>query len=133
MKSAHLFIVYDSNRSMFIDLESSGKYIYKLFSEHEEYLAQDLVSEFHLGSFSFLNQYFLGPFPDSNEIKKIAYEIGEFYEADSVVLLNKDQYGLTLLESFHRDEFFNALVEMGDIIKIDPDSSNNSLWNKIFN
>lgn len=133
MKSAHLFIVYDTNNSHFIDLETTGKYIFKLFTEQEEFLAQDLINEFHLTHFRYLHQYFLGPFPDSNEVKKIAYEIGEFYEVESVVLLSKDQYSQVLLKSFHRNELFEGLIEIGDSIKIDPDPSNNSLWNKIFN
>jgi hypothetical protein len=133
MSANHLYIVYDSNNSHFIDLETSGKYIFKLFTDQEEFLAQDLISEFHLQHFRYLHQYFLGPFPDSNEVRKMAYEIGEFYEVESVILLNKAQYSDALLKAFHRSELFKIFAEVGDSIKIDPDPSDGSLWNKIFN
>lgn len=133
MKSQNLFLVYASNNSHFLNIETHGKYILKVFTDSEEISAKELIEEFHLTYNRHLHQYFLGPFPDSNEVKKMSYEIGEFLDVEKVILLNRDQYNEALVSSFHRSELLEKLLELGDQIVIDPDSSNASLWNKIFN
>ena len=96
-------------------------------------MGKELIEEFHLGSFKFLHHTFLGPFPDSNEVKKMVYELGEYFEVEKVILMNKEQFNSCFLKSFNRQELFDQLEQIGDHLEVDADSSNNSLWNKIFN
>lgn len=133
MKDKALFVVYDSNNSHFLNLETHGKYLFKLFTENREIAAKDVIDEFHLSSFRYLHQVYLGPFPDSNEVKKMVYELGEYLEVERAILLSKEQFNACFLDSFNRQGLLEKLVQIGDQLEIDINSSTNSLWNKIFN
>lgn len=133
MKDKALFVVYDSNNSHFLKLETNGKYLFKIFTENREIEPKEIVEEFHLGHVEYLHQSYLGPFPDSNEIKKMVYELGEFLEVEKVVLLTKDQFSSSFLACFSRQELIEKLSQLGDQLIIDAEGSQNSLWNKIFN
>lgn len=133
MSDKKLFIVYGSNNSHFLNLETAGKFVFQIFTEKSDIDLKEFFEEFRIPYTTYLHQYFLGPFTDSNEIKKLAFEIGEHYDVDFVYLIEKADYANCLLRAANRDALMDALAEAGDEMKVDPDGSGDSIWSKIFN
>ncbi|MGB0453899.1 MAG: hypothetical protein ACPGJV_09305 [Bacteriovoracaceae bacterium] len=107
-------------------------YIHFIFTDSMTIDFSEVINEFHLKFFEIDGRVILGPFPDNIELKKIAFEIGEYLESEKIYLLDVIEYNSLILDNSNTEELMKAVKANADVIPIVDPNEQKGFWNKIF-